>query len=325
MKTASITVMPWLVLFALACETESHPVAPAIQAMSFANSEWSEPVIVEGVNSPFAEQTPTLSPDELSLYFQSDRPDGFGIIDIWVARRECLDCPWGAPMNVGPVINGSGAEFAPDLSADGHLLFFSSNRSGGQGGNDIWISHRADPRDDFAWGPPVNLGPDVNTETADQAPMYLQSAEDGSANLYFNRGVNALQQADIYYAPVTRDGATLGPAVYVPELNVAGANDARPTVRADGRAILFWSTRTGGLGGADLWVSTRRSVHDAWSTPVNAGALNTSFGDVTPSLSHDGRTLLFASNRPGSTLNPAGTPSFDIWMSTRTPSGKEVP
>lgn len=305
----------------VACAPESSEPIVGLQAHSFTDSEWSEPVLVN-VNSPFAEQTPTLSPDELSLYFQSDRPDGLGGIDIWVARRDCPDCPWGAPQNLGSLFNGAGADFAPNLSNDGHLLFFASNRAGGHGANDIWVSRRNDTNDDFAWGAPANLGSDVNLATNDQAPMYLQSAEDGSANLYFNRGVNALLQADLYYAPVTRDGETLGPAVFVAELNIAGANEARPTVRADGREILFWSSRTGGLGATDLWRSTRRSVHDPWSPPENVGApINTSVGEVTPSLSHDGRTLVFASNRPGSTPSPSGAPSFDIWISTRTPSG----
>lgn len=306
----------------LACAPDSDQPVVGLQAHSFANSEWSTPVLVN-VNSPFTEQTPALSPDGLSLYFQSDRPDGLGNIDIWVAHRDCADYAWGAPQNLGSPINGAGADFAPNLSNDGHLLFFSSNRDGGQGGNDIWVSRRDNTDDDFAWEAPTNLGPDVNTATADQAPMYLQSAEDGSGNLYFNRGLNSLLQADIYYAPVTRDGETRGPAVYVAELNVAGANDARPTVRADGREILFWSTRPGGLGAADLWRSTRRSVHDPWSTPENVGApINTAAGDVTPSLSHDGRTLVFASNRQGSTPNASGAPSFDIWISMRTPSGQ---
>ena len=78
---------------------------------------------------------------------------------------------------------------------------------------------------------------------------------------------------------------------------------------------MFWSRRGGGLGGNDLWVSTRQTIHDSWSPPVNAGtALNSGLDDVTPSLSFDGRTLIFASNRPGLGGN-------DLYMSTRTPSG----
>src|SRR5689334_7810445 len=245
-------------LLVIACRAESDHVTFRLQARAFANSEWSEPVNVGApVNSSANEQSGTLSRDGLSLYFTSDRAGGFGALDIWVSLRPSTESPWGTPVNLGPVINTTSNDFAPNLSIDGHLLFFSSNRSGGHGGNDIYVSHRADPRDEFGWGPAVNLGPDVNTPTAENAPMYLQSAEEGAANLYFNRGVLALGQADIYYAPVTRDGQTRGPAVLVTELSDPTANDAAPSVRADGREMFFWSTRTGGLGGQDLWVSIR--------------------------------------------------------------------
>ena len=146
----------------------------------------------------------------------------------------------------------------------------------------------------------------------------MQSAEDGTGNLYFSRGLTITVLGDIYYAPVTRHGDT-GPAVLVSELSDPAANDARPTVRADGREIFFFSNRAGGV--SHLWTSSRQSVHDAWSTPVNPGPpLNSTATDLQPSLSHDGRTLLFTSTRGGSVAG-----SQDIWMSTRTPSGKEAP
>ena len=303
----------------LACESQSHPAAPRLQAMSFANSEWSEPVnLGPVVNSSSNEQNATLARDGLSLYFSSNRPGGSGPLDIWVSQRTCADpndpaCAWQAPVNLGSPINSAGADFAPNLSRDGHLLFFASNRGGGA--TDIFVSHRADPNDDFGWDDPVPLGPGVNTAAAEQAPMYLQNAEDGSANLYFNRGALAQNQADIYVAAVTRDGETLAPAQLVVELSDPSANDAAVTIRADGRELMFWSPRFGGLGGADLWVSTRQTVHDPWSPPVDLGApLNSVSDDVTPSLSFDGRTLIFASNRPGLGGN-------DLYMSTRTPSG----
>jgi hypothetical protein len=302
----------------VSCASETDPpvVGFRAQASVFANSEWSAPVNVGApVNSPASESNATLSPDELSIYMTSDRAGGLGGTDIWVSERACGDCPWQTPVNLGAPFNGPGNEAGPRLSIDGHLLFFQSDRPGGQGGFDIYVSRRNDPNDNFAWGDPVNLGTGVNTPDFEQAAAYLQSSEDGSANLYFNRGVLLL--ADIYYAPVTRDGETRGPAVLVPELSAPAAFDQHASVRKDGREIFIASTRAGGLGGFDLWTSTRRSVHDPWSQIVNAGAaLNTAFFDQQPSLSSDSRTLLFASNRPG------GLGGNDLWISTRTPSGK---
>lgn len=304
----------------VACGTESGelPSEPervlVVHQSSFAGSEWSEPVNLGAlVNSSSNECGPALSKDLLSLYFHSPRPGGFGAVDIWVSQRGCRDCPWEAPVNLGPVINTPGVDISPNLSIDGHLLFFASTRPGGHGEGDIWVSRRANPKDDFGWGPPVNLGPGVNTPDVEMAPVYRQSAEDGAANLYFSRG----WPTDLYYTPLTRDGETRGPAVLVSELNDPAANDQFPTVRTDGREIIFWSQRSGSAGGVDLWVSTRRSVHDPWSAPMNLGPpVNTDFIDATPSLSFDGRALMICSNRPGSL---GGT---DIWMSTRTPSGR---
>ncbi len=76
----------------LACESPSHPAAPRLQAMSFANSEWSEPVdLGPVVNSSSNEQNATLARDGLSLYFSSNRPGGSGPLDIWVSQRTCAD------------------------------------------------------------------------------------------------------------------------------------------------------------------------------------------------------------------------------------------
>jgi hypothetical protein len=325
MRTASIARLASLVLFASlgACASESDPVGFKVQAMSFANSGWSEPVNLGAVvNSNLADNGPALSKDGLSLYFASNRRGGVGEFDLWVSRRACGDCAWGTPVNLGSVINSAAVENRPALSADGHLLFFHSGRDGGHGDNDIWVSRRSDPNDDFGWSAPVNLGPDVNTETAEQAPFYLQSAEDGPDNLYFARGRPTFGEQDIYVAAVTKDGETRGPAVIVAELSVPSFNDAGATVRADGREIFFQSSRPGALGINDLYTSTRRSVHDPWSPPVNLGMpMNSTGADQQSNLSHDGRTLVWASNRPGSLLNPSGVPSFDLWMSTRTPSG----
>ena len=87
----------------LGCGTESErSITGNLIAFSTSHfSGWSEPVNLGAtINTTFDEQGPTLSSDELSLYFGSDRPGGIGGFDIWVSRRSCRDCAWGTPENL---------------------------------------------------------------------------------------------------------------------------------------------------------------------------------------------------------------------------------
>lgn len=296
----------------LACSPDSDEIVYGLQAQRFANSEWSEPVnLGSTVNTQFTDANAALSPNELSLYFVSNRPGGFGGADIWVSERRCIGCPWETPVNLGGTINTAAAEGAPTLSTDGRLLFFFSGRPGG-GGLDIYVSHRTGTNvDGDEWGPPVNLGPDVNTAGAEQGSYYTREGGAPTAVLYFNRAP-AGGNLDLYTVAITSDGAPLGLAIPVPELNDPAAADQKVTVRTDGLELLLSSTRAGSFGNFDLSVSTRQTPQDPWSTPSHLDApLNTSDIDSQPNLSRDGRTLIFTSNRPG------GSGANDLWMSTR--------
>jgi hypothetical protein len=316
MTTGPITklsaVLPLVLFVACGPDSAAPRFASDLQpSFSLSSAEWSTPVPVGApVNSAAAEMNSTLSPDELSLYFTSDRPGTVGPTDIWISHRECVTCPWQTPVNAGPPLNSAGQDAGPRFSIDGHLLFFQSDRTGL---GDIYVTRRNNPNDDFAWGDPVLLGGDVNTATGnEQAADYLQSAEDGSSNFYFNRMVGTVPP-DIYYASVSRDGETRGPAVFVSELN-STANDQHVTIRKDGRELFFSSNRTGGMGSFDIYRSTRRSAHEPWSAPVGVAALNTVANDQQPSLSADSRTVIFTSSRTG------GLGGNDLWISTRSPS-----
>jgi len=330
-------IMPCLALALAGCRGDSTgtPSQPggrislaSLQAADAGGrfSPWSPPVnLGPVVNSDGLDQDPTLSPDALSLYFTSDRPGGYG---IWVSHRDCRDCPWQTPVKLQLVpddfeggLGPTQAVGAPAFSRDGHLLFFSRcvdcDASHFPGSSDIFVTHRSDPTDDFGWGPAVPLGPGVNTTANEDHPFYLQSAADGAVNLYFCRNEPGSSRFDIYAAAVTRDGDSRGSTVLVSELSLPGINDVAPTLRADGREMVFQSNRPGGVGTrADLWMSMRRSALEPWSVPENMGTpVNTSAAELQPSLSFDGRTLMFASDRAGSRGN-------DIWMSTRTSTGE---
>src|SRR5205823_5829557 len=131
-------------------------------------SGWSYPVnLGPVVNSDGLDQDPTLSPDELSLYFTSDRPGGYG---IWASHRECRECAWQTPVKLQLVpddfeggLGPTQAVGAPALSRDGHLLFFSRcidcGASHFPGTSDIFVARRSNAKDDFGWGPAVPLVP----------------------------------------------------------------------------------------------------------------------------------------------------------------------
>lgn len=289
--------------------------APDVNAMAFAadGSDWSEPVHLPApINSPYHELGGAqLSPDGLALYFASDRPGGFGAIDIWIARRDCQDCPWGAPVNAGPTLNSSTGDGSVVFTPDGLTMFFSGGaRPGGAGDNDIYVTHRTDPNDDFSWETPVNVGPGVNTPAHESGPAYVPALNGSGANFYFGRDPGYFQTR------VTRDGEVVAPVTpFV--LGDPSANVNEVTVRADGRELIFFSNRSGGMGGADLWVATRGNLHEPWSEPTPL-PLSTRYADLSPSLSWDGRTLFFSAAA-------AARPSLgfqDIWMSTRRPGGQ---
>lgn len=295
-------------------EIIAPPRVPVLDA--FAGAEWSQPINLTALNTRFNDRQAFLSRDELTIYLSSDRPDGLGSLDIWMSQRTSQESDWGVPVNMGEPINGPSPDFAPNLSADGHLLFFASGRPGGRGGIDVYMARRNDPNDEFGWSDPVNLGPPLNTVMSENAPFYVENAGEGMAQLYFNRADPATGNSDIYRIAIRRSGELVGSESLVAELS-GPANDAAVSIRRDGREVWFWSTRAGSAGGFDLWVSARQSVHHPWGAPMNPGPpINTTAVEVTPHLSFDGRTLLFGSGRPG------GLGAHDLWMATRVEGGR---
>jgi hypothetical protein len=271
------------------------------------------------VNSDVNEQGPTISRNGLSLFFGSARPGGVGApgdFDIWVSQRRCVGDSWGAPVNVR-ALNTTSLDTLPSLSPDQHWMYFTSDRSaGGSGDADIWAAYRADRDNDLGWTP-VNLGQYVNSTVFDAAPELIRPRGAVGPQLYFASGPNNTA-LDIYVSDVLGDGSLRRPRP-VTELNSA-ASDAGVAVRADGLEMFFYSSRLVGDSNRlnDLWTSTRGTVLSPWSAPVNVGGpLNTTFNEVHPELSANGRTLYFVSGRPrpGSTVAPGNT---DLWMTTRT-------
>ena len=109
-----------------------------------ADFTFGEPVnLGPTVNSSSGDGPGCFSSDRLEMYIDSERPGGGGSWDIWVTTRETIDDDWGTPVNLGPVVNTEGYEFVAHISHDGLELYFTSNRTGGYGSLDMWVTRGA--------------------------------------------------------------------------------------------------------------------------------------------------------------------------------------
>ena len=135
---------------------------------------------------------PTLTGDELVLYFSAERKGGFGGKDLWVSTRKSTSEPFGRPFNLGENVNTAGDEVFPFLRND-TTLYFSSNGHGGMGGLDIFVT-TVDTSGN--WDQPVNLKYPMNSTGDDFAIIFHPTQEKGfvSSNRGNNRGVD-----NIYY------------------------------------------------------------------------------------------------------------------------------
>jgi len=141
------------------------------------------------VNSNAWDASPALTQDGTVLYFSSDRPGGKGGTDIYMPRRTREG--WTKPQNVNE-INSASDEMTPYIAADGKTFYFASNRNGGAGGFDIYVTRKSG--DSFS--SPTNIGTPINSEFDDIAYIakintdhaYFASTRSGGAgglDVYF--------------------------------------------------------------------------------------------------------------------------------------------
>jgi Tol biopolymer transport system component len=272
-------------------------------------SDFSMPQDVgEPINSVDNEAAPFIASTGLSLYFASGRVGGYGSMDIWVCQRPTLTSAWGAPQNLGAVINTDGIDNQPALSADGLTLFFNnSSRTVRFGGADIYVSTRTDIHNDFGWTEPINLGGNINTSSNEISAAYFEPADGGTPILYFSSDRSG--NIDIYQSKRSPNGK-FNPPTNVTALNSSGNEDG-PSISRNGLEMLFSSDREPGFGGRDIWVSTRASVNAQWGSPADLTSVNSEYDDSHPSHSLDGTVIYFGSGRDG------GSGSGDIYTAHR--------
>ena len=218
--------------------------------------------------------------------------------------------------NLGPVVNSRFEDAGQSISVDGLTFYFSSNRTGGSGNYDLWVTTRTTTNDD--WSEPENLGSVVNTSYLETSPCLSADGLslffcDGVWHLY-NPRPGGMGKCDIWMARrQTPDDPWQTPENLGPSINTS-AHECDPSISIDGLSLFFDSDRAGGRGSQDLWFATRASITDSWNAPTNLGSnVNSSAVDAFPSLSADGLTLFFMSDRTG---------DYDLWMTRRASIGE---
>ena len=218
------------------------------------------------------------------------------------------DFTFGTPVNLGPTVNSSSVDAVPSPSADGLSLYFNSNRSGGYGNHDLWVTTRATVSD--PWNPAVNLGPIVNSSSNDGTP----SISANGLELYFSSSRSGgLGNNDLWLARRETVFDPWGTPVNLGSMVNSSSIDWSPSISADGLELFLHSNRPSEYRGDELWVARRETTSDDWGNPVNLGPIvNSRSLDATPSISSDGLLLFFQSNRSG---GYGGV--VDIWLTSR--------
>ncbi len=287
-------------------------IAGNLSAQEFdPDAEWSVENLGPTINSGYSDRFSVISNDGLSLYFASNRPangsDQPQPWDIYVAWRDSIEEPFGDAINIGPAVNSAFSDHSASLSPDELTMYFASDRPGGCGGMDLYVSYRDDASDHLGWSDPVHLGCNINSESDESCPILTAGEDPNLALIYFVR--NTVPGEINFDFFITQ--ATLDPLEFEEPLPLLELNTPVHDGHFDPRHGLIWSEREGGLGGGDLWSTSWMTESFGWMTPENLGpSINTEFDESLPSVSANGR-LYFPSNRPG------GYGAEDIYVAIR--------
>ncbi|MFA6233804.1 MAG: OmpA family protein [Bacteroidota bacterium] len=210
----------------------------------------------------------TITPDGHWMVFTGcDRPDSFGDCDLYIA--EYIGGSWRNVKNLGTNVNSPSWDSQPTISPDGMILFFSSERPGGSGGTDLWMSSRPYGGE---WKQAVNLGRIVNTAGDELAP----SVAADNKTLYFSSDMHPGIGGQDVYRTKNAGGGWSSPQHMGTPIN-SEYDDYFCSLKLNSDDMYFASNRSGGSGDLDIYL--------AIPNPLPPGAVTTVVGTVTDSQS----------------------------------------
>ncbi|HMT95051.1 MAG TPA: OmpA family protein [Ferruginibacter sp.] len=246
---------------------------------NFINGSWSKARPIEGrVNTNLNEGAQNISQDGEWLVFTGcNYPEGLGSCDLYISYKT-KSGKWTEPQNLPGVINSEFWESSPCLSPDKRDLYFSSNRTGGFGGKDIWVSHQnANGR----WTEPVNLGPVINTSSDEGCPFIHADNQ----TLYFNSNGHAGYGAtDLFLSRKKDDFNWSTPQNLGYPINTID-DEGSLIVASNGKTAYYASDGADTKGGLDIYSyqlpDSSRAAKTLW---VNGKVFDKKTGEGLPSL-----------------------------------------
>jgi outer membrane protein OmpA-like peptidoglycan-associated protein/tetratricopeptide (TPR) repeat protein len=238
--------------------TETREVFETVQEdfyiSLYQNNIWQKAV---GAGAPLNtnqnEGAQTLSSNGKYMFFTAcNRPEGVGSCDIYFSAYN--DGKWTVPFNIGPPANTKYWESQPSVSADGKLLFFSSNRPGGFGAKDLWLSKLNEQN---LWSNPVNLGSAINTAGDEMSPFIHF---DGKTLYFSSDGRVGMGGFDLFKTTMNDDSTWTEPVNLGYPIN-AYNDEMGLIIESNGKKAYYSSIRDKSMGkdifSFDLYMAAR--------------------------------------------------------------------
>ncbi|WP_299252370.1 hypothetical protein [uncultured Cytophaga sp.] len=147
------------------------------------------------INSKYYEPSACLTKNGEYLIFSSDRPGGYGGLDLYISKK-LLNNEWARPINLGPIINTRYNEDSPFMHPDGKTLYFSSQGHNSMGGFDMFYSKLLSDSTDH-WDAPINVGYPLNSAHDD---IHFNLSADGRRIYFASIRPEGYGDKDIYVA-----------------------------------------------------------------------------------------------------------------------------
>jgi outer membrane protein OmpA-like peptidoglycan-associated protein len=194
------------------------------------------------INSDKNEGTASISVDGQYIFY-TYCADVETSCDILLSVLDGLE--WSTPKNLGPPVNTRSWETQPSVSFNGKTVYFASTRPGGFGGSDIWMTFYNNGK----WAPPMNCGPEINTEKDEQYPFI---ALDDKTLFFVSAGHPGMGGLDIYSSKRTNNGRWQTPVNIGYPINT-NKDEQSFSITSDGINAFISSAKEGGFGGLDIY------------------------------------------------------------------------